>query len=68
MDRVTRNGKKTEAKVPRKMIASAVAAGLAANKEPSGQVYVSAVEAAEINAAVTDALNSQNKKKTPSCC
>ena len=60
--------RKTEAKVQRKMIASAVAAGLAANKGPPGQLEVSAVEAAKINAAVTDALNTQNKNKTPLCC
>ena len=47
------------------MIASAVAAGLAANKAPSGQVDVSAVEENSITAAVTDAMNAQNKKKTP---
>ena len=47
------------------MIASAVAAGLAANKGPSGQVEVSAVEAAAITASVNDELNSQNKKNTP---
>ena len=47
------------------MIASAVAAGLAANKAPPGQVDVSALEAAAITAAVTDALNAQNKKNNP---
>ena len=49
----------------RKIIASEVAACLAANKEPSGQVEFSTVEAAAITAAVTDALNAQNKKNTP---
>ena len=43
----------------------AVAAGLAANKAPSGQVEVSAVEASAITVAVTYALNAQNKKNTP---
>ena len=48
------------------MIASEVAAGLATNKTPPGKTYISAVEAAVINAAVTDSLKSQsNKKKTP---
>ena len=43
----------------RKTIALAVAAaaGLAANKVPSGQVEVSAVQAAAITVAVSDALN-----------
>ena len=47
------------------MIASAVAAGLAAKKAPSGQIEVSAVEAAAITASVTDTLNAHNKKNTP---
>ena len=47
------------------MIALVVAAGLAANKALAGQVEVSAVDAAEITAAVTDALNTYNKKNTP---
>ena len=47
------------------MIASAVAAGLAANNALSGQVEVSAVEAAVITASVNDALNAHNKKNTP---
>ena len=47
------------------MIASAVAAGLAANKSPSGQVDVSDVEAAAITVEVTDALNAQNNNKKP---
>ena len=47
------------------MIASAVAAGLAANKAPSGQVDVSALEAVAITMAVTDALKAQNNKKKP---
>ena len=47
------------------MVASAVAAGLAAKKAPSEQVDVSAVEADLITVVVTDALNSQNKKKNP---
>ena len=58
--------RKIEAKLQRKMIALAVAAGLAANKVPSGQVDVSSVEVAAINAAITDALNAHNNKKTPS--
>ena len=57
--------RKIEAKVQRKMIASAVAAGLASIKEPSGKVEVSAVEAAAITAAVTDALNANNKNNNP---
>ena len=52
-----KKGRKTEAKVHREMIASAVASGLAANKAPSGQVEVSDVEAAAITTAVTYALN-----------
>ena len=48
---------RTEAKVQRKMIDSALAAGLAANNATSGQVEVSAVEAADITELVTDALN-----------
>ena len=47
------------------MIASAVAAGLAANKALSGQVEVSAVEAASITVAVTDALKAQRNRKKP---
>ena len=47
------------------MIALAVAAGLESNKAPSGQVDVSAVKEAGITAAVADALNAQNNKKTP---
>ena len=47
------------------MISSEVPAGLAANKAPSGQVDVSAVEAAAITAAVTGSQNTQNNKKTP---
>ena len=47
------------------MIASAVAAGLAAKKALSGQVDVSAMEAVAINATVTDAMNTHNNKKTP---
>ena len=47
------------------MIASTVATGLAANKAQSGQVKVSAVEAAAITEAFTGALNAQNNKNTP---
>ena len=47
------------------MIALAVAAGLAANKAVSGQLEVSAVEAAAITAAVTDEMNAKNKKNIP---
>ena len=48
------------------MIASEVAAGLAANKAPSGETYVSDVEASAITTAVTDALKAQsNKNKAP---
>ena len=47
------------------MIASAVAAGLAANTGPPGQLDVCAVESAAIKAAVTDAQNAQNKINNP---
>ena len=48
-----------------KIIALAVAVGLASNKTPSGQVEVSAVDAAAITVAVTDEQNAQNKKNNP---
>ena len=57
---------KPEAKVQRKMIASVVAAGLASNKAPPRETDVSAVEAAAITAAVTDAPKAQSNKKKPS--
>ena len=57
--------RKPEAIVQQKMIALAVAAGLAANKAPSGQVDVSAVESAVITAEFTGALNAHNNKNTP---
>ena len=45
------------------MIASVVAAGLAANKALSGETDVSDMEAAAITAAVTDAIKAQIKNK-----
>ena len=55
-----------EAKVQRKIIALAVAAGLVANKAQSGETDVSSVEAAAINAEVMDELKAHINKKKPS--
>ena len=47
------------------MIVSEVAAGIAANKAPSGETDITSVEAAAITAEVTDSLKSHRNKKKP---